>query len=158
MEYKDIINLFVPILFNGVILFMFQKVMNVKFEESNLKNQMKKKIYDEYFEIIKALYDYVYVTMETEYFLEPISKEAGIYEEDELQEHMRSVTLLCKKMHVHFNTYKKILGVEKELSEQHKKLMEILETYEKSDDFYEIYNEICPIVENMHEVIVEKMF
>jgi len=71
---------------------------------------------------------------------------------------MRNVTLLCKKMHVHFNTYKKFLGVEKELAEQHKKLMEILETYEKSDDFYEIYNEICPIVENMHEVIVEKMF
>ena len=146
MEYKDMVNLFVPILFNGVILFLFQKIMNAKFEKNSFKNQIKNKIYDEYFEIIKELYDYVYVTMETEYFLEPLSKESGVYNECDLEEYMRNVTLLCKKLHVHYNTYKAILDAERNLSEQHNKLMRILETYEKSDDFYKIYNEICPII------------
>ena len=145
MSSSDLINIFIPILFNGIILFIFQKVMENKFNKMAYTSQLKKNIYQEYFKKLHAIYSYMYIDMETEYFLEPLSKESGVYDDSELQEHMQHVTLLCKELNVHYQTFKYLLDKKKKMRDLHNELMDLFESYDSAEDFIDIYNNIRPI-------------
>lgn len=165
MEYKEIICLLVPIIFNGIILFVFQKHVDRKFQQNEELDKMYTRIFKGYFKKIRKVYHYIYVKMEAEFFWEQDYEGVESYDREGLKEHLKKLTARCKELNAYYKTYEKILDKDKKSGSKYKELMKELEHLlsieetenPESRDIAELYNKISDCVDGISEIAAEEM-
>ncbi|MBE6816018.1 MAG: hypothetical protein E7522_11300 [Ruminococcaceae bacterium] len=132
METKDWIIMLVPILINGVFLFVFQQVMTQKIKKTEKKTDYRQGVLTEFLSLMQSVYDNI---KNIAWALKPNS--------DDFAEHWNSFVLQIQNINSFYNTHKPTLSsLEKPYEkciEGYKRLDWILSKYVAENNGSEIF-------------------
>jgi len=71
MELKDYLTLFIPIIVNGIFIFIAQKMISIKLEKKNREQELSNSVVETLYKKVQDVY-YEYLVMRNHYLNESI--------------------------------------------------------------------------------------